>query len=159
MGFIKDIFEGAANSNVLQQGDSNIIYCDCGNTLFGDRFEGGLNKPLFHFLVALKKDGYDVRLISDETKKYTPRVKEYLRKLGLKDRFFQGEDGLTITIKGAMGDDDALVVIDNNHRSHNIRAGRYINPHSEDFIKDLAQFAKPHKGLPASLSCKMVLAT
>ncbi len=151
MSFIRKIFEGAVASADGQTDDKPVIYCDCGNTIFGSSWDGGFNSHLFHFLIALKKSGYDVRLMSDEPRRYTQMVKDHLKNLGLRDRFFQGEDGITITIKEAMGPEKALVVIDNNHGSHSIRANRLINPHDQDFIKDLKSFSKPAKSLPEYL--------
>ncbi|MAZ76618.1 MAG: hypothetical protein CMH31_04880 [Micavibrio sp.] len=121
--------------------ENNLILCDVDGTLFGEGLDGD-NEKLIRFLAAAKDIGYEVVIFSNAADGAQFKV----RALGLKffkDLNFFGE----VMSKSAYAGERAWVVIDDDHTSHDVKAGFQFSP-KDSHIDRMMQYFGAAKTLP-----------
>jgi hypothetical protein len=123
-----------------------LVCSDCENTIFGSRFADqhpsdkpkDFNRILFGYLIALKKSGYDVAIMSDQALANEIRVGMAVETNTGDINFLTYDDQLVIT-KNEMEHVPALAVFDDNHSSHAVKTDYKFDPANPAVLEYLKQ--------------------
>ncbi len=145
MSELAKIFEGAVQK--ATNPEDILIVCDCDGTLWNGR--GEFNTPLFLWLFERQREGFEIVIFSAATKDSAIAHQSNLH-FGKPDVFLNKERN--VTPKNEMDGVAAFLVIDDDHKSHKVKAKHRWNPNDPAVIAYIYQSLKrPVRPMPPGM--------